>query len=261
MIDKNDGKHVSVELILNMKSSHEKQVADRLGPSGEMDRSISEQAVALLALWEEKIDLDRWSDLTAELNAAIPRLLDSRYDNLVKAGMWMLGMRWPVRYPRTKAAFRNLNSVIGDLLGHLQTCMIRESEYFWHLRREYKGIGWDPELYKRLFAEFQTERMCVYVLTAEATKAVNWLIDVAADEVDIFFRTEGGMALMSDGDSLSGRYVYRLEYDEADFAFECPYPGFSIIRDYLSHRIEQNAHYYDSHGLSDLVKEARESEM
>ncbi|MEV7322827.1 HNH endonuclease signature motif containing protein [Streptomyces sp. NPDC093970] len=256
LIDKNSGVGFSVANLKEMKASHEQLVTERLGAGEESQRELSERMAALLLVWEQKMHLDQWESVTAQLN---PDLADVGYTQMIDAGAWLLKMRWPKQFPRTGQAFRNLHHVMTDLLNHLQSCMETKNEFFWKLRRNYKRIGWDPEAYKALFAEFQSERFSIYVLVIEVTKAINWVIAEAACEVDEFYRFDQGLILMQDGDGVFNTWMMRLEYEPDEVAGEnpAPHPGREPIIDFLNDGISGNAHHFEGYNLAALVREVK----
>jgi hypothetical protein len=259
LIDKNNGSGFSVLCLEEMKRAHEGWVTERLGVDGESERELSERMLALLLIWEQKMHLGEWQALTSQLNQPIPRLLDCTYGWLIEAGSWLLGMTWSKEFPRTGRAFRNLRRVLGDLLNHVQRCMVIEDGDAWELRREYKQIGWDPVAYRRLFAKFQVERFGLYVLVIEATKAVNWVISEAIVEVDRFCRFDQGVVLMRDGDGVFRNYVVRLEYEECEVLgnLEMPYPGMESIVKYMESKISEDDQYFENCDLESVTREAR----
>ncbi|OPG10724.1 hypothetical protein B1R27_01330 [Streptomyces sp. GKU 895] len=211
--------------------------------------------VGLLSIWEEKF-CDEWQSITSQLNQPHPIIFDALYEHLIQAGKWMLSMRWPTQYPKTARALDNLNSIVGDLLSHLNQCMALENDPIWKIKMDYRRIGhWDPPLYKQLFAEFQTDRNYLYVLLIEATKAINWVIDVASGEVDSFFRFEKGVVLMADGDGLIESYVMRIEYMSGESPTESPYPGGRKIKEYIEGKILDDAHYFDRNPLGSVISD------
>ncbi|MEV7896169.1 hypothetical protein [Streptomyces cyaneofuscatus] len=239
-----------------MKSLHERAVDERLGPIGMAQREVSERMVGLLALWEARACLDCWQAITSSLNQPHPIILDSHYDRLIKAGQWMLSMRWPTQYTKTARALDHLNRIVGELLNHLNECMTLSNDPIWKIKMEYKQIGrWDPPLYKELFGEFQTDRNYLYVLVIEATKAINWVIEVASGEVDPFFRLEEGVVLMGDGDGIMESYVVRMEYESGETPEERVFPGGRTVKQYIREKIATNAHFFDKNPLSEVVKE------
>ncbi len=259
LIDKNGGVGFSVAQLEEMKASHEKLVTESLGAEEESQRELSERMIALLLLWEQKMQLEEWETITAQLNEPLPVLADTSYTKLIEAGAWLLKMRWPNRFPRTVLAFRNLHHVMTDLLNHLQKCMESKNEFFWQIRRSYKDIGWDPDAYKILFAEFQNERFLLYVLVIEATKAINWVIIEAADEVDKFYRFDQGLILMRDGDGVFKSWMMRIEYEADELADETPkpHPGKDSIASFLEEKISINAHHFEGYNLAALVREVK----
>ncbi|MEV8406744.1 HNH endonuclease signature motif containing protein [Streptomyces niveus] len=259
LIDKNSGTGFSVAKLEEMKASHEQLVTESLGADEESQRELSERMAALLLVWEQKMQLDQWESVTARLNQPIPILDDVSYSQMIEAGAWLLKMRWPNRFPRTEQAFRNLHHVMADLLNQLQKCMEPENEFFWRLRRDYKNIGWDPDVYKTLFVEFQAERFFLYVLVIEATKAINWVIAEAASEVDRFYRFDQGLILMRDGDGVFKTWMLRLEYEPAELVGEAPapHPGKDAIVDFLKEGISGNAHHFEGYNLAALVREVK----
>ncbi|MEU9201420.1 HNH endonuclease [Streptomyces sp. NPDC048332] len=259
LIDKNNGAGFSVAKLEETKSAHEKLVTESLDSDEESERELSERMTALLLVWERKMRLDQWEDVTARLNHPIPVLSDRSYSQLIEAGAWLLKMRWPEQYPRTVQAFRNLHHVMTDLLNHLQECMEAENEVFWKLRRNYKRIGWDPKAYEELFAEFQSERFLLYVLAIETTKAINWVIVEAAREVDAFYRFDQGLILMRDGDGVFKTWMMRLEYEADELTDEnpAPHPGRAAITNFLDEGISKNAHLFEGHNLIALVREVK----
>ncbi|MFF6791088.1 HNH endonuclease signature motif containing protein [Streptomyces filamentosus] len=259
LIDKNKGAGFTVVELEAMKASHERAVTESLDAGEESRRELSERMVALLLVWEQKMHLDEWENFTARLNHPIPNLSDTAYSRMSEAGSWLLKMRWPNQFPRTGRAFRNLHHVMADLLNHLQLCMESEDDFFWQLRRNYKGIGWDPAAYKTLFAEFQRERFLLYVLLIEATKAINWVITEAASEVDKFYRFDQGLVLMRDGDGVFKTWITRLEYEPGEIADEtsAPHPGKDSIVNFLDGGISSNAHCFEGYDLSVIAREVK----
>ncbi|MFF9427053.1 HNH endonuclease signature motif containing protein [Streptomyces sp. NPDC014746] len=259
LIDKNSGAGFSVARLEGMKASHERIVTESLGADEEAQRELSERMAALLLVWEQKMHLDEWENVTARLNHPIPNLSDLAYSRMIDAGAWLLKMRWPKQFPLAERAFRNLHHVMADLLNHLQNCMESENEFIWQLRRNYKKIDWDPAAYETLFAEFQRERFLLYVLAIEATKAINWVIAEATGEVDEFYRFDQGLILMRDGDGLFKTWMMRLEYEADELADEnvAPHPGRDAIINFLDDGLSRNAHHFEGYNLAGVVREVK----
>jgi hypothetical protein len=115
------------------------------------------------------------------------------------------------------------------------------------------------DAYERLFAEFQIERLALYLLVIEATKAINWVIAEAASEVDRFYRFSEGLVLMRDGDGIFRNFTFRLEYETSGISGDSPAPylGMGAIIGYLQGKIAEDAHYFDRWSIAEIAHEIR----
>ncbi|MDX2707335.1 hypothetical protein PV350_31445 [Streptomyces sp. PA03-6a] len=247
IVDKNNGVQFSVADLVKIKLTHEERVARSLGPDGLRKREIEERMVALVLLWEQKIDLDSWHIISGQLNMPIPVMATTHSRLLNETAIWLFTKKWPKAFPQTVDAFRNLDTALGDLIAHFNLCMEPRNENRWDLERPYKRLQrWDSAEYDRLFTITQQHRFVLYSLVIEITKALNYVIDCVIEEVDPLYRFDTGAVLMRQGDGIIQADLLRVEYTPTEIEQGYLYPGVDSIVEQVRNMIATDVRNYDS---------------
>lgn len=228
LVDKNGGAAFPVNELVSMKSNHEEFVHEGESAEAERVRIATERVAAAVQVWADIMGLEEWQGLTWGLNRPVPMISDARYSALLRTGEWLLAKAWPALFPRIRDSFDRLLDVVGTLLKHFQLVFEQRDNGAWVLRRRYKNIPWDPDLYAKLLAEFQCEAAMTWWLTAELSRAANLVLEAVRQEIDPLFRFEEGLLLARDGDGFLENTLRRVTYGAYDW--ENPPPAVTLDR-------------------------------
>lgn len=216
MIDKDGGRGYSIENLVQMRFNHESAMSATRSTADEARRRISERIAASVKVWEDKMLVEEWQNLTFQLNYPIPHLRDRFRSAMLDTSEWLLAKDWPAEFPAVREAFDRFREVLRATTAHVLDTFHRDGEQ-WELDREYKRIPWNPALYDKLTAKFQLECVLTWCLTIELTKAANLVVRAVREEIEEFYRFDEGVLLAQDGDAILNMKIVRLEYEDHEW--------------------------------------------
>ncbi len=188
----------------------------------EARRRVAERVAASAKVWEDKMLVEEWQDLTFNLNYPIPLLPDRFRSAMLETSEWLLAKDWPSDFPAIREAFGRFREALDAITAHILETFDRDGEQRWELDREYKRIGWNPELYQELSTKFQLECAITWCLTIELTKAANLVVRAVREDIDPFYRFDEGVLLARDGDGIISMRIVRLEHEDHEWGEKLP---------------------------------------
>lgn len=212
MIDKNAGEGWPVGVIQETRRAHENEVDQALSSQDLVARDLDERLAARIAVWEARLGIDRWQDISYELNQPTPVLRDSYWKQLFGTAEWLLTIDWPAAYPRLADAFKNHQAALWLLTQFLYDDMTAIHGGIHEVDDPHHRISWDPPLYERLMVERQVSCSGIWLLALEVTRSINHVISSIRAEFDPWYRFDEGLVLLADGDVIFGKFLQRLEY-------------------------------------------------
>ncbi|MGW9549640.1 HNH endonuclease signature motif containing protein [Citricoccus zhacaiensis] len=222
LVDKDCGRGYSIEDLEQMRVHHEAAMRATRSTADETSRRISERVAASVKVWEDKMLLEDWQSLTFGLNYTVPLLRDKFRSAMLETSEWLLAKDWPAEFPAVREAFGRFREALNAITTHVLETFDRDGDQRWELEREYKRIGWDPELYEELAAKFQLECAITWCLTIELTKAGNLVVRAVRKEIEPFYRFDEGVLLARDGDGIITMQIVRLEYEDHEWGEKLP---------------------------------------
>ena len=215
-----------VESLHKLKEEHEAWVRATLDTS---DQAIMEQYAEILERWTELARLNRWEDLTDGLaNAKGPGMPMWGWQALEDTQNWLRGVVWPGHAPDLDRALINFQCVVDDFMK-----VVADGQPHAQNRGRWLKLAAPRHPYTEAeWERFVATRDLVIDLILEATRAANYVCDIARAQVDSVFRlTDGrlGVTFMSDW----RRFPIYEDGDLADL-----YPGLRRFKDMRAHRRE-----------------------
>lgn len=212
LVDKDNGKGFSVQDLELIRAEHESAMQAQESPGDELARTVTERTAASIALWESRACLEEWQGLTWGLNSAVPAISTARLERLHECAEWLLAKDWPDQHPHVRQAFRHFLDALSALTQHVFTSFEPFGDNARRLRRAYKSIPWNPDLYQRLSREFGVDAMTTWILTVELSRAANLVISAVRRDVDPLYRFDEGVLLAREGDGIFANRSVRIEY-------------------------------------------------
>ena len=242
MIDKNDGAGYSVDDLVEMKREHESRVKMMMNSTEQRQLELVERTVISLGIWEKKTQLDTWQNLTYGLNGPIPRMRRAELEQLGDLADWLLKKNWSREFPTLVKAFENLRNVITDLFNVLADAMTKPfADDHLDMEQEVKLLReWDPPEYELRRRRDDKKIALICALTIEATKAINFVIEAIATDVDPYYRFDDGYVLMGRGDGVIVSEKIRLEYSQGRIERGKLYPGLNYLERFVDRLVEAN---------------------
>lgn len=239
LIDDQPGEY-TVERLHQLKADHEGWVRISLGVD-EVRQRDDESYAAIIDDWVERVGLDNWdAELSGMMMAGQPRISKELLARLEAVPPWLLARIWPGRYPELEAAMVNFRVVCRDLITVFQKHMEDFGREEVQTAKFYQIDEWNPERYRQLAGEFDWHVDLLFDLTAELTRAANYVSDMVRRSVLPSFRQQQGFTLITTGPNSQMQYEkMRLEYRGAERTLH-PYPGLQAFlearanRDYVA---------------------------
>lgn len=230
LIDANNGRDFSVADLVNMKEAHELSVRARMSMSTS-DRLNTEIAISTRIDSIDEILFSNFREFTLNLNHVYPYITEVMFQSLVELNVSLLGVNWPIAYPRTRSAAERIRLVLSALINHINETFEHEDNIL-RLPRSYDRLNeWNVELYEELRDRFRLDDAVGRLLTFELARSCNLLISAVQEELDSLYRFSDGLVLLEYGDFVFGTHVYRLEYENVDWAFLGAFPSIEEIKE------------------------------
>lgn len=229
IIDKDNGRGYSTDDVVDMRSNHEASMRASESSGAAARRALSERSATSVQVWEDKLLVQDWEHMTASLNCPTPLLPDVFHSAIREGNQWLLSKDWPTDFPALREAMDRFREALQAITAHVLATFERRDDG-WELERKYKKIGWDPELYAKLGAEYALHSMVTWTLTIELTRAANLVVRAVREEIDIFYRFDEGVVLARDGDGLFVNTIRRLEYKNHQWGEPLPAIDINVWR-------------------------------
>nr|WP_157436533.1 hypothetical protein [Actinospica robiniae] len=242
-IDKDGGSDFPVEMLVAMKATHEEAVDSTLGEAGKKRRELCERTAVSVAIWEKKLGLDDWHELSYSLNTPRPTIARDRFEQLQRLCEWLLAKRWDKGFPALVIAFENHRLAMADLSSMLSGSMKSWGEDSLMMHRETVNLEWDEDKYERLSRVEDVRAAIIFSLVVEATRSVNFVIDAIIEDLDPYYRFDEGLCLMFRGDGFTFE-KYRLGYSSHRLERGLLYPGMPYIESVVDELVENKNHDY-----------------
>lgn len=177
--------------------------------------------------WVDQLKLDEWQIWSSWLvSNGQPSISIEMLTSFETIRPWILSRIWPGRYKRLESAFNNFRYIVQDLSNTFSQNAVERSNSRLETKKFYQIDQWNPEVYNKLFAEFEEHVGLVEDLTLELTRAANYVCDMVRSEILPSFRLREGALLIQAGPYENFSYkTYRVEYRN-DERTDAPYPGF-----------------------------------
>ena len=230
VIDDQPGEY-TVERLREIKTTHEAWVRSNLGMDAPRQRD-DEAYASIIDEWVDRAGVGNWNaDISGMMMADQPRIHNEVLDRLEAVRPWLLARVWPGRYLELESAFDNFRFVCQDLISVFREHAEDFGDSEKQTRKFYQSRDWDEERYRRLGRQYDWHVDLVFDLTAELTRAVNYVSDMIRRHVLPNFRLADGVSLITTGPNSRMQFVQmRLEYRGAERA-ERPYPGLEAFLD------------------------------
>lgn len=246
LVDKDGGRSHSVEDLENMRNDHEALMHARESLADEHRRVLIERMAARIQVWEQKIGVADWQNLTWMLNYPTPYIRTAQRARLFDTGEWLLAQDWPAEFPRVGEAFQRFRQVLRVLVEHIATDFeLKPDTDRWELDRSHKRIPWNPPLYAELIERYRLNCMITWFLTVELTRAANWIIKAVRTDLDPLYRFDAGMILMREGDGIIQNQILRVEYQSREWGQDFKSVELDELRSELSAKADSESVWVD----------------
>jgi hypothetical protein len=196
VIDKVEGDYPIEQLHL-IKTTHELWVQATLSGAGD-EKAAANSLIytSLIDAAVECLKLESWKAWTSWLLlAGYPKLSLGMPEKVEAFAHKVIAAPWPGTLEELERSIQTLafssNEAINVFLANA-----KQEHDEWVGRKDYKEIGWNPDLYEAKFAEWDKWIDDLLGLVRETTKAANWFADVVRRDINPrFFATEGRFLL------------------------------------------------------------------
>ena len=213
-----------VELLLSIKAQHEAAVmaSDAFDPQNQ----VAEENWARLVDQLDKILWQTWqSDVAPFFDPNFPWVDDDFIDRLQRASEWIYGRIWPDGNEKLKRALEAFGQLLSDWASkfneHAESPDPAAKSAM--TPRFYKIDNWDPDLYHRLFREYQYHVRLLEDLALEATRYGNYIASLIRAELDSSYRFDEGLLIIRANTSIFHYQLLKPEFRPSDFNEGEPY--------------------------------------
>lgn len=247
LVDDNPAEY-PVERLQQIKSEHERWVKESLeGFDADQQRALEVYA-SYVQEWTERADLAHWEGWTSYmLGSGQPRMHKEDDTRISGLREWLFNRVWPEQFEALRAAFENFRRVLADCHEVFREYAIEKGDWL-ITDKIYKHVQPGSEAERRLFKEFEFHVDLVFDLTAELTRAANYLCDQIRKDLDPAFRMSEGVLVAS-----SGPYMH-MAFRHHRFAYYgeertlTPYPG---LQQFKALRKERDYHWGEGMSIDD----------
>ena len=224
VIDSQPGKY-GVEDLQEMKKTHEIRIRTQLKDFDDQERQDNEIYASYIEEWSSQVRLAEWKDWgLGILSRDQPEMESALDDSLEHTRAWLLSRIWPRRHATLERAFENFRCVLSDFQETFRKYAERDGTNK-ITRKIYNIDTWDPELYDRMYQEYDRHVGLTGDLFLELTRAANHVCDCVRASLDPTFRFSDGVLLAQTGITTSLKSsVFRPEYKRNEIESGL-YPG------------------------------------
>jgi hypothetical protein len=241
LVDKDEAAW-SVERLLEMKKSHEVEVAPDLDAAA----LIADEAWAgLVDTLSAMLDLTNWGFHFSGFVSANQGTWYSSLEIIYNTSAWLNARVFPVGHTDLQRAFETLKLVLVDLAEtferHSEAHAASGDDYFVRTAKFYKGTGFPNPRYHEQAAEYDVHVNLVTDLALEATRSGNWLCELVRRDIDPVFMIGTGNLQLLGGPFEDGveRWLLPVYSVEDTSGASLPYSG---IENFSTLRYERDLH-------------------
>ena len=240
-VDQQENKY-TVDVLLEMKSSHEAWIRSRLSTL-DIERQRNDEIVSgYIDEWAKLSHLDEWENWNSHVfGGGQPHLRTDVHDDLAKLRNWMLTRIWPSGYESLSGAFENFRRVLSDFLEVFGEHAVARGPDQLETEKFYKLQWHEEEVYQRLFHQFDHHVDLVQDLMLEMTRAGNFLCEEVRRSLIPNFNLESGYLTIMSGPHMD--FTFRRQvilYSEGEKSEKIPYPG---LDKFLTVRVDRDLHF------------------
>lgn len=186
----------SVEKLLEIKQNHEEWVNQSLNINENRLRDELTYS-SYVDEWVKRLDLDSWDGWTSYLlTADKPSISKRKFNELQDLLDWMFNRIMPKTYKGLEDSWVNFTKVLQALLDTFSVHSIKINGWY-QTERFYKSGGWNDN-YDELLKEYNFHVDLIADLTAELTRAANYVCDQVRGYLFSDFRiTQGVLVIIS----------------------------------------------------------------
>ncbi|MCT6930520.1 MAG: hypothetical protein M3Z89_20935 [Lysinibacillus fusiformis] len=202
----------TVEKLKEIKRDHEEWVRNSLNID---EARIKDELIysTYVDEWGKMVDLDNWNAWTSWLlGSGQPRISKQKLQELEELKEWLFTRIMPHTFIELENAFENFRRVLQDLINTFNLHSRERGEGL-ETEKFYKLDRWDPELNNTLHKEFMFHVDLVMDLTAELTRAANYICDQVRRYLLSDFRLKEGLLVITTGPFMDFSYsTLRVRY-------------------------------------------------
>lgn len=227
----------TVASLHDMKKEHLDWVSRNLETDRER-QADDEDYASYIDKWVELSGADEWDVWSSwVLEAAQPRIVASRMEQLEELGRYLLSRIWPHRYSALEDAFANFARVANDFRSVFMKRAVKwdGDGLYYETEAFYRHGEHHRDAYQRRLDLYNYHVDLVQDLVFELTRAANDLCDKVRASALPSFRVREGALLVTRGPGMDLKYAtYRLEYRD-----QSRYPG---LREFMTARVTRDVY-------------------
>jgi tRNA A-37 threonylcarbamoyl transferase component Bud32 len=238
--------HAATEPSTSVTATPDMSVAESTAVTTDAPFLPDAQYRAILNETADRLQFAHWDSRMSGLTTNDqPSLAKETIEHIDDFTLWLLRRPWPGTRDDLEIAFKNLRRVAGDLLRIFKSRIADpNAEMLWTKSHEYDYQDEDDPENRELQEAYDAHVDLIQDLTAEVTRAANWLCELARKAVDpSFFLDHGWLTLTSGPHDLLQYETFIVRYTKEDLAIDGPpYKG---LTDFISRRKLRDRHWGD----------------
>jgi hypothetical protein len=240
-----DPRTFTVDVLLDMKSSHEAWFDSLRSPEEARAEARQMLMINIIDEWEERADIDHWRQWVSGFLWYRLWIDDEVMDRLQQLSLWIYSRAWPDVFPTLPRVFENFSRVADDLRVAAELALTHRSdlptgkeeharEYIPDHKRHDMRHEFSEQAENESIAEAQWVRDLFGDLALELTRAANWILDEIRIVLDPRYQADLGVLLVQREVSLASVYDRPRYLPQETAGDGYPYEGvraFLLVRD------------------------------
>jgi hypothetical protein len=228
----------TINKLKDYKETHEKWVKESLEFDSKKQKD-DEIYATYIAKFSQLSNLENWNDWTSRLVSHGEFFPKKEYDSLKELPKYIISRIWSKRYPKLEMSLVNFVNILNDLFSVFNK-YIKEHKDEYRTEKFYKNyyhLSEQDEI-DDMLRLFEYHTSLVIDLTAELTRAANYICDFIREYLFEGYRIEEGALLLTSSDLMRSE-THRVEYKPNE-RIDFPYQG---LKDFMELRVERDIHY------------------
>lgn len=246
LIDDQENEY-TIEKLNTIKNEHITWVKSKLQTYDKKSQREDEVYSSYIEQFEKLIDVDNWNAWTSYLvSHGQPSIYNEPKEKLEELRTWLLNRVWPKRYSELELAFENFRRVLIDLLNKFSEHAEKWGDDAYITKKFYRLADPESERERELFKNWEMHCYLVHDLTAELTRAANYIFDMVREYVMPSYRLDEGVLLLTSGPNELFQFTTRKHEYKSEERTSIPYLGLDsfyreqrFYRDYCFGTIEE----------------------